>query len=225
MVQRLTALGISEIGLYYPSRDEQAPKLERIARDLIPELKAGHASARGRLGACRGTAPQHARGQARMSDTFVSIFLLTAAVGSGLIGGLFFAFSTFIMRAFDRLPATQAIAGMQAINVTIINPVFFIAFFGTALVAAALAAIAVVDGTAAARVPILVGAAAYLLGPILVTVACNVPLNNMLAAVEPGDADPAGAWRRYRGRWTAWNHVRTLASLAAAAAFAAAMGA
>jgi alkanesulfonate monooxygenase SsuD/methylene tetrahydromethanopterin reductase-like flavin-dependent oxidoreductase (luciferase family) len=43
MVRRVMALGISEIGLYYPSRDEQRPVFERIARDVIPRLKAEQA--------------------------------------------------------------------------------------------------------------------------------------------------------------------------------------
>ena len=39
MVQRVIDLGISEIGLYYPMLDEQRPVFEKIARDVIPELK------------------------------------------------------------------------------------------------------------------------------------------------------------------------------------------
>ena len=45
MVQRFIDLGISEIGLYYPMRDEQLPMFERIARDIIPELRATHSAA------------------------------------------------------------------------------------------------------------------------------------------------------------------------------------
>jgi alkanesulfonate monooxygenase SsuD/methylene tetrahydromethanopterin reductase-like flavin-dependent oxidoreductase (luciferase family) len=48
MVQRVIALGISEIGLYYPTRDEQRPAFERIAREAIPALRAQHAAGRSR---------------------------------------------------------------------------------------------------------------------------------------------------------------------------------
>jgi uncharacterized membrane protein len=48
----------------------------------------------------------------------------------------------------------------------------------------------------------------------------NVPLNNRLDRLDAGADDPFLA--RYAGRWTAWNHVRTLASAAAAVALAAA---
>ncbi len=43
-VQCVIDLGIPEIGLYYPTRDEQLPKFESIARDVIPELRAKHAA-------------------------------------------------------------------------------------------------------------------------------------------------------------------------------------
>ena len=44
---------------------------------------------------------------------------------------------------------------------------------------------------------------------------CNVPLNNRLAKLRDGDA--GAYWVKYVTRWTAWNHVRTSAALAAAA--------
>lgn len=63
------------------------------------------------------------------------IFLLTfvSALGCGLVSGIFFAFSTFIMRALARLPPAEGIAAMQSINVAVINRWFFAAFFGTAV--------------------------------------------------------------------------------------------
>lgn len=161
-----------------------------------------------------------------MADTLLSCLVLTAAVGSGLIGGLFFAFSTFVMKAFDHLPPSQAIAAMQEINVTVLNPLFFTALFGTAIAAIGLATIAALDWSHPVSGFVLIGAAAYLLGSILVTIVFNVPLNHMLAGIRPrdGDGDAADAWKRYRQPWTTWNHVRTVASLAASAVFVTAMG-
>jgi len=65
----------------------------------------------------------------------------------------------------------------------------------------------------------LLGCFLYLVGAILVTIACNVPLNDALAAVDPSKADAVPIWTNYLKIWTAWNHVRTVASLAAAALF------
>jgi hypothetical protein len=64
----------------------------------------------------------------------------------------------------------------------------------------------------------LVGCALYLVGTILVTILFNVPRNDALAAVEAGSADGAAPWAQYVPGWTAWNHIRAAAALAAAAA-------
>ena len=42
MVQRITSLGITDIGLYYPMQLEQEPMFERIASETIPALKLAH---------------------------------------------------------------------------------------------------------------------------------------------------------------------------------------
>ncbi|MFT5449600.1 MAG: alkanesulfonate monooxygenase SsuD [Gammaproteobacteria bacterium] len=42
MVSRVTALGISDIGLYYPMQAAQLEVFERIASEVIPALKAEH---------------------------------------------------------------------------------------------------------------------------------------------------------------------------------------
>ncbi len=60
---------------------------------------------------------------------------LFSALGCGLMAGVFFAFSTFVMNALARLQPTQGIAAMQSINITVINPLFMAAFLGTAAAA------------------------------------------------------------------------------------------
>jgi uncharacterized membrane protein len=76
------------------------------------------------------------------------IFLVTlaSALGYGLIAGVFFAFSSFVMKALARLSPAQGVAAMQSINVAVINPWFLTVFLGTAaacvVLAAALAAAA-----------------------------------------------------------------------------------
>jgi uncharacterized membrane protein len=47
----------------------------------------------------------------------------------------------------------------------------------------------------------------------------NVPRNNALAAVLATGEEGAALWSDYLAVWTRWNHVRTSASMAAAAAF------
>jgi uncharacterized membrane protein len=57
-------------------------------------------------------------------DGFLFALTLFAALGCGVVAGVFFAFSAFVMRALARLPAQQGIAAMQAINVAAVTPVF-----------------------------------------------------------------------------------------------------
>lgn len=150
-----------------------------------------------------------------------SIFVLTllAALGSGLIAGVFFAFSTSVMKALGRLPAAEGIAAMQSINVVIINPFFLGTFLGTAIVCGVLAVSSFVRWQQPGATYLLTGAAIYLVGTILVTMVFNVPMNNALAASAASDPAGADLWAKYLTDWTFWNHIRTIASIAASASF------
>ena len=142
---------------------------------------------------------------------------LVTALGCGLVAGVFFAFSSFVMPALKRLTPERGIAAMQSINERAVTPVFMTALFGTAAACLGLVAWAVISWGEGPSALVLAGGALYLLGTIGVTVACNVPLNNRLATLHPQGADAAGYWAKYVTTWTAWNHVRTIAALAAAA--------
>ena len=74
-----------------------------------------------------------------MPDSLYLTLLLLCAIGAGLIGGVFFAFSAFVMKALARLPAREAVAAMNAINVAVVNALFLGVFLGTAVLCAAAA--------------------------------------------------------------------------------------
>ena len=151
-----------------------------------------------------------------MFQTILTIATVAAALGCGSIGGVFFAFSAFVMNALARLPAAQGIAAMQSINVAVINPWFLSVFLGTAAACIGLAISALSNWQEPGATFILAGSLLYVAGTFGVTMACNVPLNDALAAMDASSDDGAKLWRRYVSRWTAWNHVRTLAAFAAA---------
>jgi uncharacterized membrane protein len=145
-------------------------------------------------------------------ETVTGYLTVAAAVGSGLVAGLFFTFSVVVMPALARLPPTHGAVLMQTINRVILRPLFLTLFVGTAMVCAAVVLLAPTD---LLRV---VGAVLYMLGAFGVTMVVNVPLNNVLDAVAPESPELPGEWTRYTARWTPWNHVRTVASTAAALA-------
>jgi uncharacterized membrane protein len=141
---------------------------------------------------------------------------LVTALGCGLIAGVFSAFSTFVMKALAALPPAQGIAAMHSINVAVINPWFLATFLGTAALCAVLGVLSLFTWHKSGAAYLLVGSGLYLFGTVLVTGAFNVPRNEALATVDPTNADAVNLWAGYVTTWTTWNHVRTVAALAAA---------
>lgn len=158
-----------------------------------------------------------------MLDRIIFVLVFTVAIGSGLVAGIFFAFSSFVMSALGRLPQGQGVAAMQAINVTVINPVFMSAFLGTGLLCLALAVLSYFSWGHSGSALVLIGSLVYIIGCIGVTMFCNVPLNDALAAVQAGSPEAASVWSRYLHEWTAWNTVRTVAPIVSAILFLAAL--
>jgi uncharacterized membrane protein len=156
-------------------------------------------------------------------DDVLFVVTLAAALGCGLMAGVFFAFSAFVMRALARLPPAHGIAAMQSINVAVINPWFMTAFLGTGLGCLLLAVSSLLRAEGSETVHLLAGSLLYLVGTVLVTLVFNVPRNDALAAVDPSSAEGARLWAGYVRGWSAWNHVRTAAALAAAALLTAAV--
>jgi uncharacterized membrane protein len=154
-----------------------------------------------------------------MTSKLLFILTLVSALGCGLIGGVFFAFSTFVMKALANLPPGQGIMAMKSINVTVLNPLFLGVFLGTALGCVILTVSSVLMWQKPGTAFLLAGSALYLLGTVLVTIVCNVPRNEALAILDPTSAEAARLWAQYVASWTAWNHVRTVAALAASIAF------
>ena len=144
---------------------------------------------------------------------------LFAALGCGLIAGVFFAFSSFVMSALARLDPPQGIAAMQAINITVINPWFMGVFMGTAIGCLFLTVFSLLKWHQPGNPALLVGSLLYLVVTFGVTILFNVPLNDALARVDPGSVEGAKLWAGYLSDWTMWNHIRTVGAIAAATVF------
>lgn len=153
----------------------------------------------------------------------VDAVLFASALTCGLVGGVFVAFSTFIMRGLDRAGWQAGMLSMQAINITVINPWFMTPFLGSALACVFLIAAGLTRADVAQSHLLLTGGGLYLAGAILVTMARNVPLNNRLATTETSSIDAQQVWDNYVLRWTRWNTVRAIASLGASGMFIAAL--
>lgn len=133
------------------------------------------------------------------------VLRVVALVSCGLVAGLLFVFSAGVMTGLARLPGDGGAEAMRAINAAVLNPLFLAVFTGSALACAALVVAVVGTGGPAVAAA---GAVLHLAGAVGVTAAVNVPMND---ALQAGTLD----WARYRRRWTRWNHVRTVAAVAA----------
>jgi uncharacterized membrane protein len=153
----------------------------------------------------------------------LAVLLLLHCVGAAAIGGVFFAFSVFVLRALADLPPASGIVAMQRINVVVLNRVFLGTFMGTAVLALVLAVVAIATWSLPRSALLLAAAALYFLGSFMVTVRFNVPRNNHLARLSVASPEAASYWPVYVREWGMWNHVRTVASLASCACAASAM--
>jgi uncharacterized membrane protein len=153
----------------------------------------------------------------------VSVLAFLACIGAATVGGVFFAFSTFVMQALAQLPPGQGTAAMQRINVVVLNPLFLGVFVGSALLSAGCLVVSFVPWSAPRSPLLLAGGLLYLVGSFYVTRAFNVPRNQELGRLNPESFEAAAYWPRYVREWSSWNHVRTAASLASAGCSAAAL--
>jgi len=137
----------------------------------------------------------------------ITVIIVASISGAGLVTGLLFAFSNFIMRALADLPPDKGMFAMQRINETIINPVFMVLFLGTPILCSMVAVNSGLKINETGSPFLLVGALAYLIGPFGITMRFNVPLNNLLARADVSNSDEI--WPMYQKKWQRWNHIRT----------------
>ena len=134
--------------------------------------------------------------------------VLTAAatVGSGLLAGVFFAFSAFVMSGLRRLPEASGAAAMRSINVTAQRPPLMIALFGVSALCVAVIVRALVTWSQPGAAWLLAGAILTVVGAFGVTAVINVPLNNRLNAGTV-------TWSEFLAGWDPANHARTILCL------------
>ncbi len=152
-------------------------------------------------------------------DTVIPVYLGVCAVGCGVMAGVYFTFSAFVMRSLARLDPAAGIAAMQSINDVILRSAFLPLFFATTLAAAGAVILGLTAPDRAGAGWMMGGGALYVAGMFVCTVVFNVPLNERLKAVDPASAHGAEIWALYLRRWVPWNHVRTVASTAATILF------
>lgn len=144
--------------------------------------------------------------------------VVLAAVGSGLLAGLYWAFSVAVVPALAREPDAAGAAAMQRVNQVILRPAFLVAFAGTPLVGVVAAVLAWPDD-GPVRWWVLAGTALQVLASFVFTAAYHVPRNTRLDAVDAASPEGQAYWRTYVREWTRANHVRAAGCALAVAAY------
>ncbi len=143
--------------------------------------------------------------------------LLAATMTMGVVTGVFQLYAYAIMPGLGRTDDRTFVGAFQQIDRAIINPWFFVSFFG-ALGFTALAAALRLGADERSALPWIGGAFVLYLAVFVITLGINVPLNDAIkAAGEPGQiADLAAVRERFHeARWVGWNFFRAVASTVA----------
>ncbi|MEE4185986.1 MAG: anthrone oxygenase family protein [Gammaproteobacteria bacterium] len=154
-----------------------------------------------------------------MNNELALYFCLFLALWSAVIGGVFSAFSEFVMSGLLRAAPAGGIESMQHINKTVLKTQFVIGIFAIGAFSVLFAVYSLAAFAGGAQTAIILASAVYLPTVLLMTMMGNVPMNNKLAGLDHRSVAAKAYWVRYGRIWTRLNHVRTGGSIATAALY------
>ena len=144
--------------------------------------------------------------------TWFFFLLQFAILAYAMVGGVFLAFSDFIMRALANTSGQGGVEAMQVINREVFRWLFMALFLGLTPVSLLIAGYGVTSLPGLAGSLIALSGVVYLLGCFAVTVLFNVPMNEALSSLDTGASTTRSYWQgTYVPRWTFWNSVRATA--------------
>lgn len=147
-------------------------------------------------------------------EIVIVALLWFATVSVGIMAGIYFAFSVFVMQSLDALDRPAGMMAMQSINRIIQKSLFLPLFFLSSLACLLIAVMGVMHWGGPGVWQMITGGMLYVMGMLIVTIVGNVPLNNALEATAVDGPEAETMWRHYMRRWLPWNHVRTVSCTA-----------
>ncbi|MEM6747059.1 MAG: anthrone oxygenase family protein [Pseudomonadota bacterium] len=148
-----------------------------------------------------------------MTYEWTLYFCLFLALWSAIIGGVFSAFSEFIMAGLRRSEPAGGIESMQHINRTVIKTQFVAGILSIALFSLMFAVYSVTVFEGAALATLVLAPIVYLPTVFLMTLFGNVPMNKKLERLDRTSTDATVYWMKYGRDWTRLNHVRSIGSI------------
>lgn len=154
-----------------------------------------------------------------MTYDWTLYFCLFLALWSTLVGGVFKAFSEFIMAGLLRAAPAGGIESMQHINRTVLRTEFVGALISIAFLSTAFAVYAVTQYSGPALSMLIFAPLVYVPTVFLMTIFGNVPMNKKLQALNHRSPEAETYWREYGRVWTRLNHFRTIGCIVTAGAY------
>ncbi|MBV1868799.1 MAG: DUF1772 domain-containing protein [Marinosulfonomonas sp.] len=151
-------------------------------------------------------------------DLLIYVFGI-AALLSGIIAGVFLAFSDFVMASLTLAKPAVGIEAMQIINRRVYRSLFLVLLLGMVPVSVGIAIYAHFELSGLPAFWFVLGGLIYVIGVFGVTMVCNVPMNKKLDALDVSMPATKAYWAEHTMCWTRWNHLRTFASVGAAVCF------
>lgn len=141
-----------------------------------------------------------------MELTGKTIVAFAAVIFTGLSAGLFYAWSVSVIPGTKKVADLPYLQTMQSINRAILNPAFFIIFFGS-LIALGIGSVYQFSHNQASFWLMFAAFICYFIGTMGVTAWGNVPLNNQLDALDLVEMS-TGKIREFRHYYeTNWNRL------------------
>ena len=150
-------------------------------------------------------------------EIIINGMLWFTAISVGIMAGVYFTFSAFMMNSLKAIEAPAGMLAMQSINRIIVKSLFLPIFIASSLASAALIVLMLIYPSSSGATWVMMGSGLYFIGMFIVTITGNVPLNNQLEATDAKGSGGAEMWASYLRKWTVWNHIRTIACSAALA--------
>ena len=141
-----------------------------------------------------------------------NISLNVSIVLTGLSAGLFYAWSVSVIPGTQKIENITYLNTMQSINREILNPAFFLIFFGS-LITLVYSTYLTYSINTKTFWFLLIATLIYLIGTVGVTGLGNVPLNNELESIKLGELNPQkiAEFRNYYE--SSWNRLHTIRML------------
>ena len=145
----------------------------------------------------------------------MKVLLFTTILFSGLVAGLLYAYSCSVNIGLKTLPDAEYIKAMQAINIAIQNPLFFIVFMGL-LIVFPITTFQLYGQQTNSFYLFPSAMIIYFIGVFTVTICCNIPLNEQLAMfslLKANENEISKMREAFEIQWNRFHTIRTLASI------------